>query len=45
MEFINPTLEWYKSVSAKSNLPPRCPFASSYKKKRKGVKSLQADRE
>ena len=31
MEFINPTLEWYKSVSAKYNLPPRCPFANSYK--------------
>lgn len=31
MEFINPTLEWYKSVSAKHNLTPRCPFASSYK--------------
>jgi len=31
MEFINPTLEWYKLISAKNNLPPRCPFASSYK--------------
>ena len=31
MNFINPTLEWYKSISAKYNLSPRCPFASSYK--------------
>jgi len=31
MEFINPTLEWYKSVSARYNLTPRCPFANIYK--------------
>jgi len=31
MVFINPTLEWYKLISAKNNLSPRCPFASSYK--------------
>ena len=31
MEFINPTLEWYKSISAKHNLTPRCPFANVYK--------------
>lgn len=31
MKFINPTLEWYKSISAKYNLPPRCPFANIYK--------------
>jgi len=31
MNFINPTLKWYKSISAKYNLPPRCPFANIYK--------------
>jgi len=31
MESINPTLEWYKSISAKHNLTPRCPFANIYK--------------
>ena len=31
MEFINPTLEWYKSISARYNLTPRCPFANIYK--------------
>lgn len=31
MGFINPTLDWYKSISAKNNLSPRCPFANVYK--------------
>jgi DNA/RNA-binding domain of Phe-tRNA-synthetase-like protein len=31
MGFINPTLDWYKSISAKNNLPLRCPLADIYK--------------
>lgn len=31
MEDINPTLTWYKPISSKNNLPPRCPFARAYK--------------
>ena len=31
MDSINPTIEWYKSISAKYNLTPRCPFANIYK--------------
>lgn len=31
MDSINPTIEWYKSISAKYNLTPRCPFANVYK--------------
>jgi hypothetical protein len=31
MNSINPTLEWYTSISEKYNFPPRCPFASAYR--------------
>jgi hypothetical protein len=31
MDVINPTLEWYTSVSQTHNLPPRCPFISVHR--------------
>jgi len=31
MEDINPTLAWYKLISSKNNLTPKCPFARAYK--------------
>jgi hypothetical protein len=31
MDYINPDIEWYISLSQNHNLPPRCPFASAYR--------------
>jgi len=31
MNYVNPDLQWYISLSQNHNLPPRCPFASAYR--------------